>query len=303
VRNGRYQEAAAAMDDNSAMATMLGSLPDQSVRKFETCTISSRTYQKKLFIPGSISGKTVEFFIDSDANFSFVSESEARDLGLSIRDSAARVYGATGNQAKFRISVADEVNVGHIDLKNVTFVVLPDTEEVFRRLPVGKQASLGLPVLLAFRTLRFNSHSGIFDTGFASQGAKDGGATICFDGVNPVAMMDFQQQHLPVVLDTGAAITEIWPPFAKRFPEVVNVGKASLEVENAVGGKVRVSAKVIPELRLRVGGFDTLLRPAHVLLTQTTPDSQWYYGRLGLDVIGLARQVTIDFQALTLTLE
>ena len=303
VRNGRYQEAAAAMDDNSAMANMLASLPDQSVSKFEPCTISCRMHQKKLFIPGSIAGKTVEFFIDSDANFSFVSESEARSLGLSIRDSDARVYGAAGHQTKFRISVADKLSVGNVDLKNVAFVVLPDTEEVFRRLPAGKQASLGLPVLLAFRSLRFNPESGDFGIGFASHGVNEGAPTICFDGVNPVAVMDFQRQHLPVVLDTGAAVTEIWPLFAKRFAEVVNAGKASLEVENAVGGKAQISAKVIPELKLRVGGFDAVLRPAHVLLSQTTPDSEWYYGRLGLDVLRLARQVTIDFEALTLTMQ
>jgi Aspartyl protease len=303
VRNGRYQEAAAAMDDNSAMANMLASLPDQSVSKFEPCTIPCRMHQKKLFIPGSIAGKTVEFFIDSDANFSFVSESEARNLGLSIRDSDARVYGAAGRETKFRISVADKLSVGNIDFKNVAFVVLPDTEEAFRRLPAGKQASLGLPVLLAFRSLRFHPESGDFDIGFPSQAVNEGGATICFDGVNPVAVMDFQQQHLPVVLDTGAAVTEIWPLFAKRFGGIVNAGKASLEVEKAIGGKAKVSAKVIPELKLRVGGFDAVLRPARVLLSQTTPDSEWYYGRLGLDTLRLARRVTIDFGALTLTLQ
>ena len=303
VRNGRYQEAAAAMDDNSAMANMLASLPDQAVSKFEPCTIPCRMHQKKLFIPGSIAGKTVEFFIDSDANFSFVSESEARNLGLSIRDSDARVYGAAGHETKFRISVADKLSVGNVDLKNVAFVVLPDTEEVFRRLPAGKQASLGLPVLLAFRSFRFHPESGDFDIGFASQAVNEGGAAICFDGVNPVAIMDFQQQHLPVVLDTGAAVTEIWPVFAKRFGGIVNAGKASLEVEKAIGGKAQVSAKVIPELRLRVGGFDAVLRPARVLLSQTTPDSGWYYGRLGLDALRLARRVTIDFEALTLTMQ
>jgi len=275
-------------------------LPDQSVSKFEPCTISCRMHQKKLFIPGSIAGKAVEFFIDSDANFSFVSESEARSLGLSIRDSDARVYGAAGHQTKFRISVADKLSVGNVDLKNVAFVVLPDTEEVFRRLPVDKQASLGLPVLLAFRRLQFNPESGDFGIGFASHGVNEAGATICFDGVNPVAVMDFQREHLPVVLDTGTAVTEIWPLFAKRFGGIVNSGKASLEVENAVGGKAQISAKVIPELKLRVGGFDTFLRPAHVLLSQTTPDSEWYYGRLGLDLLRLARQVTIDFEAMTL---
>ena len=84
---------------------------------------------------------------------------------------------------------------------------------------------------------------------------------------------------------------------------MMKAGKASFELKNAVGGKTRVSVDVVPELELRLGAFDALLRPAHVLLSQTTPDSQWYYGRLGFDVLHFAHQVTIDFDALTLTLE
>src|SRR5690349_5333792 len=83
----------------------------------DRCTISCRMHQKKLFIPGSIGDKAVEFFIDSDANLSFVSESEARNLHLSVRDSKAQVYGAGGNQTNFRVSVADELIIGHVNLK------------------------------------------------------------------------------------------------------------------------------------------------------------------------------------------
>lgn len=303
VRAGAYQKAAAQMEDNSPMANMLASLPDQSVGKFAASSVSCRLYQRSLFIPVSINGQAREFFVDSDANFSFMSESEARNLGLTIRESDAEVYGASGKQMKFRTAVADELSVGDMQLRNVAFVVLPDTEEILRRLPAGKQGSLGLPVLLAFRTMRFSSERGTFEIGFSSHEANDAGATICFDGVNPVVLAYFQQQELPVVLDTGAELTEIWPPFAKRFADFVNSGKASTELENGVAGQARIRAKLVAELTLCLGGFDVHVRPAHVLLEQTTPDSQWYYGRLGLDALGVARQITIDFEALTLSLE
>jgi hypothetical protein len=265
--------------------------------------MSASQYQRKLFIPASIDGKTLEFFIDSDANFSFMSESEAKSLGLSIRESNGRVYGATGNQTKFRTSLAHELTIGGVGLNNVAFVILPDKEEVFRTLPLNRQAALGVPVLLALRTLQINWRSHTVEIGFSPQAGNNAGTSICFDGVNPVAVMEFQGQHLPVILDTGAVETEIWPLFAKRFAEVVNSGKAGLEVKKAVGGETELPERVLSELKLRVGGFDALLRPAHVLLGRTTPDSEWYYGRLGLDVLQLGRQITIDFERLTLTIQ
>lgn len=303
LRMGQYQRAAAQMDENSPTARMVRSLPDQSISKFEPSSVPCRMYQRNLFIPVSMKSKTAEFFIDSDANFSFVSESEARNLGLTVRDNDAQVHGATGNETNFRVAVANELSVGDVQLRNVAFAVLPDTEEVFRRLPLAQQGALGLPVLLAFRTARFDIRQGTFEIGFRSEKVNGTTPTICFDGVNPITLIEFQRQWLPVVLDTGAETTEIWPPFAKRFADMVDSGKLVSQLENGFAGRASISAKVVPELRFAVGGFDVHMRAAHVLLARTTADSQWYYARLGLDVLSQAREVTIDFESLTLTLQ
>ncbi len=301
LRAGQYRKAAAQMENDSPLAAMLRDLPDQAVTRYEPSRLRWRRYERKLFIPISIQGKTAEFFVDSDANFSFMSESEARNLGLTVRESNASVYGATGKQAVFRTAVADQMSVGNVQLRNVTFMVLADNEELFPSLPLSQKGAIGLPVLLAFRTVRFGS-DGTFEIGIPSAQMKEN-PSLCFDGADPVALVEFERQPLPVIFDTGDEVTEIWPPFAKRFSEVVNAsGKTTTKVEKGFGGKSQVPEKVIPEMTLRVGGFDAYVHPAHVLLGETTPNSRWYFGRLGLDVLNLAHQVTIDFQSLRLTL-
>lgn len=303
MRAGRYREAAAQMGDDSSMKSMIASLPDQSIGKFEPSTMSCRMSQRHLYIPVSIKGARGEFFVDSDANFSFMSDSEARNLGLVVRDSDVPIHGGTGKQAKFRIAVVPVLAIGKAELENVAFLVLSDSEEVFRGLAVAQQGSLGLPVMLALRTIRADRVQGTFEIGLASQDSKNGRTTICFDGLDPVALVDFEQQRLAVVIDTGAAASEIWPPFAKRFREIVESGKPDAQVENGIGGKTEVPARVLPELKLCVGGFDARMRPAHVLLNPTTANSEWYYARLGLDVLSLARSLTIDFESLQLHLQ
>src|SRR5579875_571092 len=85
LRLGLYQKAAAQMDGDSALDLMIRGLPDQSTAAFAPGAVPCRMFRRRLFIPISINGQTGEFFVDSDANFSFISESEARNLGLAIQ--------------------------------------------------------------------------------------------------------------------------------------------------------------------------------------------------------------------------
>ncbi len=304
LRHGEYQKAAAEMEENSPLAAILRNLPDQSTARVQPGALSSRIYRNKLYVPVNVQGKSAELFIDSDANFSFLSESAARSLGLTVRGAdTGTVHGASGAGAAVRIAVADQLTLGNVEIKNVVFMVLSDAEEVFQHLGPSQQGALGLQVLVALRSVRF-SRDGQFEVGAAAGNATEPGQNLCFDGVNPVALIRFQQQKLPVVLDTGAEMTELWPPFARQFSEIVNSsGRSGSTFERGFGGRSHIANKVIPDVVLRVGGFDAHLRAAQVLLSSTTPDSQRYYARLGLDVLNLAHQVTIDFQSLTLTLQ
>lgn len=70
-----------------------------------------------------------------------------------------------------------------------------------------------------------------------------------------------------------------------------------------VGHSVDVASTTVLELTLRIGGLDTVLRPAHVLVNQTTAAGQRDHGNLGMDLLGQARSVTIDFRSMTLALK
>ena len=45
------------------------------------------------------------------------------------------------------------------------------------------------------------------------------------------------------------------------------------------------------------------LRPAHVLATQATAAGQRDHGNLGMDLLGQARSVTLDFRSMSLALK
>ena len=302
VRNGQYKKAAAGMDEQSALFHTLKSLPDQSVARWGPSSLACRISQHKVYVPAAVDGKTAEFFLDSDANFSFLSASQARKLGLAIRDTNLTVHGAGGSEAGFRTAVASELMIGNVALKDVAFLVMADSEDVFSGARGIQTGALGLPVLMALRRVTFSKTT--FEIGAATlekPAAKE--SNLCFDGLDLVAQVEFDGQRLPVILDTGSEVTELWPPFANRFLTLMSgAGRLSSSFERSFGGRSSVPQRTIAELTLRVAGFTTRLAPAHILLQSTTPNSARYYARLGADTLDQARQVSLDFDSLRLSL-
>ena len=64
------------------------------------------------------------------------------------------------------------------------------------------------------------------------------------------------------------------------------------------GGSNERETTVLPELRLRLGGLDTFLRPANVF-SRPVGDER-VHGLLGADILSQAAEVTIDFTSITL---
>lgn len=299
VRRGQYQKAAAQMDEGTPLLHTLKTLPDQTVTRADPSSVSCRILRRRLFVPVTIQSNKTELFLDSDANFSFMSESLASNLGLTLQEGSVPVHGAGGMQSGFRTAVADDLAIGDISLKHVAFMVMPDDEDVFAGLQMTQQGAIGLPVLLALRNLHYNK--GNLD--LAQSSSKGGEQNLCFDGLDPLVRATFNQQQLPMILDTGAAMTEIWPPFAHQFPDALNASKTSTATENSFGGKSRVAERVLPDLMLTFAGCDVHIRPARVLMAQTTPNSRRYYGRLGLDALTSVRSFRLDFENFTFSIE
>jgi hypothetical protein len=106
---------------------------------------------------------------------------------------------------------------------------------------------------------------------------------------------------LEFVLDTGnQAGTQLWERFARDFPGMVSQGSKTTKQVRQIGGASEREIVVMPELRLRVGGFDSVLQPANVFSKPVGNDLQ--HGNLGLDVLSQAAEVTLDFQSMSLTL-
>jgi hypothetical protein len=228
-------------------------------------------------------------------------ESEARRLGLTIRETPGLAGTATTNRASFRVAVAKHVSVGGVELKNVTFAVFPDDGEPWSLLPAGRRGLLGIPVLLAFRGLRW-ARDGSVEIGANPIRRDVAGSRLYFDEDHLMVTADFQGEPLVFSLDTGAESTDLYGPFATRFPALIReLGQRDSTEVRGVGRVERFESVKLPDLTFRVGGVETVFRPAHVILRDLGAPGT--LGNVGTDLLKQGRGFRLDFDAMTLDLE
>ena len=315
MRSGQYSRAiplmaaqlsaaarAASKSDQALISTFI-QIPEQTVISRGASTLHYEMSEAGLSVPISVNGNSGNLLLDTDSNMSVIAESEARRLDMLIIHSDVPVSGVTGNTSGgARVALAQELVVGNFHFKNVNFLVLNDDQEPFAELPAGKRGILGLPVILAFQTMRWR-RDGTLEIGFATEAMELSHANLCFDGEDPIVQLEFGGKKLEFVLDTGGSDSELWPPFAKDFGDLLKQsGKKDSKSLTGFSGSTDVDAITLPEIRLGLGEFMGILRPAPVLTKPTVGPSNWYYGRFSMDILNQAYAVTIDFNAMKIRL-
>ena len=312
LRQGRYREALAQADSVLALKpgdsdvqgdrpllAVLSEFPEQEVTHRPVTTLK----MQEAGLPITINGMQATYWFDTGANVSVLSESEAKRYGLRILAAPVKIGDVTGTALDSRVAVADEVSIGSIRLKHVAFLVLSSQQPPFDQSPPGEGGLIGLPVLLALQKFSWGADK-TFEIGPKSLNKAVSHADLCFDGQHPVAQVQYEGRRLAFILDTGATNTDLYPPFAEMFPELMRTATKtdSYKMEGAGGAKT-LNAAVLPSLPLSIGGFPVVLKPAGILREFTVENSKFFHGNLGIDLLQQAHKTTFDFRAMTLTLE
>jgi hypothetical protein len=276
--------------------------PDQSVGKRRFTSVRGAEVSKDgLVIPLSINGKAVNWGIDTGMNISIIGDSEARMLGLTVDNEQAQVADMNGGTTPVRTTIVNRLAIGEVEVRNVPFMVLPDSQPPMNLLPPGKRGYLGLPVVVALQAISWTA-DGTFEIGFPPGIQDSTRVNLCFDGLAPIVRVQFQGRALEFLFDTGnGAGTQLWDRFGEEFKALLKEhGTKSTKKVTQVGGSIDREATVLPELRLSIGKFDTVLKPAFIFSKPVGNDSQ--YGLFGMDLLSQAREVKVDFRSMTILL-
>jgi len=290
-KKDRGQEKA-AVDGFRALPNQILEPSEPSILKHESGSI---------FIPLSINGGTASYFFDTGAWISSISESEAKRLGLAIRESSGALGNSSGTHVGFRTAVAKELAVGKIRFKDVSFAVFPDNQEPWSTLPPGRRGLLGIPILVGFGVLRW-SRADTVEIGDKPGNFDIRRSNLAFDNDHLVLKATVEGKEIRATLDTGAETTDLYKPFADAFASLLKEkGKKSSTEVRGVGHAQTFESVTMPELAIGIGGANVLLSPAHVLLQSI--GANCCVGNFGMDLLQQTSAFKIDFGAMTLQIE
>jgi hypothetical protein len=314
MREGRFREALKhreeilriqeKLDKPDGLRTLLARFsqyPELSAASRRASRVRGEFRDGHLFVPVVVDGEPGKYILDTGANLSTLTESEAKRLGLHVSDlnvDRALVGEASGKGVEGpRFAVAERLELGGVHLKNVPFLVVKDGPDAFSALPPGYRGAIGIQVLLACRTIRWDSGATVHLNGAAPR-KNIRSANLCFNGLDTFVEMALGKDTLDIHVDTGADGSSLYQRFAKRYPDLLRAsGTPAMKWVGGAGGSVEVAATLLPEIALQVGGFAAALRPVYVLAKEHDAD-----GTIGMDLFSQAREVTFDFRAMRVTL-
>lgn len=289
--------------DSRSILLGLTRFPDQGTVHREASTAMVGQFHGDSVTPVEIDGKKAAFTFDTGANISAMSEAEAARLGLAVKSTNATVTVATGANVPIQLADADSLQIGHVTLKHVAFLVFPDQDRPYVHLPLGERGTLGISVLLAIRTLRLRDGR-YLDFAFRPKALDRAEANVCMFGPTVITQMKFGERTLDFFFDTGAYETTLYPAFAGSFPNVMaSAGKANLFTVNGAGSSAKFETITLPSLQFTLAGNSVELSPARVLMQKTLSNGSYIMGNLGTDLLSQGKEWSIDFHSMRLSMQ
>jgi len=317
-RTGRYKEAAQEWsealrlapqndpdrEENENTRLLLSSLADVPPPSADVGDGGSlRAVRNKLGswnVPVQMNGVTGEWIFDTGANISTISESEAKRMGLAVRDSAAYVTGSTGKRNSLRVAVAADLQCGAANIHNVIFLVIADSSLYIPPVHVQITGILGLPALRAFGRVAVARDGSVHIHPHDSTPA--GAPNLFLDGESPIVEIAHGGHRLQMFLDTGANATTLFPAFrAAMTAEERSTLKTRKERVGGAGGVLQRKVTTVPLLQIEISGTAVNLKKLSLLPEMPQGDARYRDGVIGMDALWSG--FLLDFDSMRLVVE
>jgi predicted aspartyl protease len=244
----------------------------------------------------TINGRRQEAVLDTGANYSTITESTARRLGLRMLPDAITV-GASGNDAVAgHLAVADTLVIAGAQYRDVVFIVLPDTALSFMGGVYRIPAIVGFPILSALGRVEFAGNTLRHSRSGQTWSAD---SNVLFRDLEVLVSVTANGNPVQLFVDSGAQTSHLTPRATQQFPTLLEgADTRNVRIGGAGGSRLHENAAVIPSLAIGVNGRRVSLENVHVV----GDESDRHHGTLGQNVLRAGGGYAIDFDALRLEL-
>ncbi|WP_448101484.1 retropepsin-like aspartic protease family protein [Luteibacter jiangsuensis] len=286
--------------DVLALASALSSSPRQTITFSGPSRLPIRRNPLGTFdVDAVANGVDGSWMLDSGANYSVVSESVARRLGLSIKGTTGSVGSTTGTSVQSKVAVVEEIHLGSATLRNVAVLVVR-VDLLHMKLP-GKEhqisAAFGFPVFQALGRIHFHGDKAV-SIGPAPDSMK-GGVQIYMDGLALVVMASTEGESVPLALDTGSSRTSLSSAYWMKVKDRAGAWPRSRQASAGLGGARSLDTVTQPEWKFALGNDEVTLKNVRIETeSRPGPGGPPMFGTLGQDLWANAAGFTLDFRSM-----
>jgi predicted aspartyl protease len=244
-------------------------------------------------VPVSFVDSSFYFVFDTGANFSVITESYARKAYLRKLNVRFKVRAITGLQVNASLGIADELRLGDIVVKNVVFMIFPDSSLSFARGLYTIKGILGFPIIEQLQEIRIDKYNLTVPQVAVDRNIRNFG----IDELLPVISVGYNTDTLAFTFDTGAQFTFLNEPFYHDYKTLVDTAGYSFEMQiGGAGGVAKSKAYRLSQIPITVAGQTALLKDVAVKTSSTTPKDKLYYGNFGQDIMNQFKEMVINFR-------
>ncbi|HEU4716546.1 MAG TPA: retropepsin-like aspartic protease [Bacteroidia bacterium] len=246
-------------------------------------------------IPVQINGHANDYVMDTGANFSAITETQAQEMGLDVRSGNFSITSSSRSSVQARMGVAKEVVIGNAKFRNVVFIVLPDNSLRFAGGLYKINGIIGLPVLAALGELHIFRKKIVFPVA-----QEEGpGINLGFYGNTSFIDLSFFNDHSPFIFDTGAATSVFGPVALHKFSDALYTtghGKDKTARIGGAGGVQKVHIIRCKNVAYEGGGKSGTLKMVTVQVDGNTAAFGMFSGIAGEDILMQWNEVVINYR-------
>lgn len=238
---------------------------------------------------------SINFVFDTGAGISVVTESTADSLGLIVpsgRTTSVR-SGITGLITNARIGVARQITLDNLVLKNVVFLIFPDSTLSFAGGAYKIHGIIGFPVIKELEEITIAGDTLTVPKECSSEIFAP---NLAIDQLLPIIYLRYGSEELPFTFDTGAESSIFSEVFFRKYQhQVISRGVADTLAFSGASGSKNMQVFIMSVALTCFEKFISL--PKAVISVDALSNSQGkFYGNLGQDIIKQFSAMTISFK-------
>ena len=273
-------------------AGLINVAPQTIERKGDLDIKYKRDLVNLIRIPVTMNSKTQDFIFDTGANFSTISESCAKKMGVRTLNATFSVTTSSKSALESKLGVADELMIGNVIFRNVVFIILPDKTLKFAGGLYKIKGIIGLPVIAQLKHIEITKDLHFKSTENYSGTHK---VNLGLEGNTPFIAVNFFGTSHNYIFDTGAAGSALGNRFNETYKDSMATAEDGTAHVGGAGGVEKVKIRKAKNVHYSLGKASGVLKTLTVHLSGITDALGNYYGIVGQDIFMQWEVMTIDF--------